>query len=97
MKTIEANYKKIDSRDVDFFKSILGAGCVLTDKESRRDYGHDYTEDFVFEPDVVLKPSSTEQVSKILAWCNSNQIAVTSRGAGTGLIGGALEIGRAHV
>src|SRR6185437_4599180 len=92
MKTIEAKYKKIDSGDVDFFQSILGKDCVLTDKESRRDYGHDYTEDFVFEPDVVLKPSSAEQVSKILAWCNTHQIAVTPRGAGTGLSGGALAV-----
>ncbi len=92
MKTIEANYKKIDAGDVDFFKSILGKDCVLTDTESRKDYGHDQTEDFVFEPDVVLKPSSTEQVSKILAWCNAHQIAVTPRGAGTGLSGGALAV-----
>ena len=92
MKTNEANYKKIDAGDIDFFISILGTDCVLTDPESRADYGHDQTEDFVFEPDVVLKPSSTEQVSRILEWCNNHLITVTARGAGTGLSGGALAI-----
>jgi len=92
MKTNEANYKKIDAGDIDFFRSILGQDCVLTDSESLQDYGHDQTEDFVFEPDVILKPSTTQQVCQILAWCNDNLIAVTPRGAGTGLSGGALAI-----
>ena len=49
MKTNEANYKKIDAGDIDFFRSILGQDCVLTDSESLQDYGHDQTEDFVFD------------------------------------------------
>ncbi len=92
MKTNEANYKKIDDDDIDFFVSVLGVDAVITDSESRQLYGHDYTEDLEFEPEVVLFPNHTSQVSKILTWCNKNSITVTPRGAGTGLSGGALPV-----
>ena len=43
-------------------------------------------------PEVVLKPSTTEQVSSILSYCNERQISVTACGARTGLSGGSLPI-----
>ncbi len=63
---------------------------VSEDSKSR--YGRDETEDLWFEPELVVKPSSVEQVSQILAYCNAQRIPVTVRGAGTGLSGGALPI-----
>jgi glycolate oxidase len=85
-------YKKTDATDLAFFIKVLGQDAVVTDNELIKDYAHDYTEDFIFEPDVVLKPSGTDQVSQVLAWCNTHKIAVTPRGAGTGLSGGALPV-----
>jgi len=35
-------------------------------------------------------PTSTEEVSKILRYCNDNRVRVVARGAGTSLCGGAL-------
>jgi glycolate oxidase len=43
-------------------------------------------------PDVVVRPSSTEQVSRILALANERRIPVLPRGAGTGLCGGAVPL-----
>ncbi len=43
-------------------------------------------------PDYVVRPKNTEQVSRILKLANKNGIAVTSRGAGTGLAGGAVAL-----
>ncbi|MFN5793335.1 MAG: FAD-binding oxidoreductase, partial [Bacteroidota bacterium] len=37
-------------------------------------------------------PHSTQEISEILKYCNTNKIVVTPRGAGTGLSGGALPI-----
>ncbi|NBG65985.1 FAD-binding protein [Cryomorphaceae bacterium S-15] len=37
-------------------------------------------------------PENTSEVSQIMAYCNQHNIAVTPRGAGTGLSGGALAI-----
>nr|WP_274964120.1 FAD-linked oxidase C-terminal domain-containing protein [Tepidanaerobacter syntrophicus] len=43
-------------------------------------------------PDVVLKPTSAEQISKIVKLANKYKIPVTPRGAGSGLSGGAVPI-----
>lgn len=40
--------------------------------------------------DVVIKPSSTEEVSRILKWAYEGDIPVTPRGAGTNLVGSTV-------
>jgi len=72
------------------FKSILGEEFVLTDAESLEKHGHDETEHLLFLPQVVLRPRTTEEISRIMLICNEHLIPVTPRGAGTGLSGGAL-------
>lgn len=72
------------------FKSILGEEFVLTDAESLEKHGHDETEHLLFIPQVVLRPRTTEEISRIMRICNEHLIPVTPRGAGTGLSGGAL-------
>lgn len=74
------------------FRSIVGAGHVITETEKRRDYGHDETEDYSFLPDVVLKPRTPGEVSRIMKLCNEHLLPVTPRGGGTGLSGGALPV-----
>lgn len=75
---------------LDVFKSIVGEKYVFVDEEVLNAYAHDETEDLHFLPDVVIKPRTAEEISAILKICNQNKIAVTPRGAGTGLSGGAL-------
>lgn len=41
---------------------------------------------------LVLRPSTTEQVSKILAYCNTRRIAVVPQGGNTGLVGGSIPV-----
>ncbi len=41
---------------------------------------------------VVVLPSTTEQVSRVLAYCHAEGIKVVPRGAGTSLSGGALPL-----
>jgi len=72
------------------FSGIVGADYVLTDEESRSNYGHDETERLLYLPWVVLKPETTQQISQIMRLCNDHKIPVTPRGGGTGLSGGAL-------
>ena len=72
------------------FKVIVGEQFVLTDEELLRQYGHDETEQLLFLPQVVLRPRTAEEISQIMQICNSENIPVTPRGAGTGLSGGAL-------
>ena len=70
-------------------KNICGEN-VFYDDESLNHYGHDETEKLLYPPDVVVKPTSTKEISKILKYCNEHLIPVTPRGAGTGLSGGAI-------
>lgn len=74
------------------FTHTLGAEYVITDNGAKHDYGHDYTEDLHYMPDVVLLPGTAEEVAEILKYCNEHQLPVTARGAGTGLSGGALPV-----
>ncbi len=85
-------FTKINDGHLQKFKRIVGAEFVFTNKEDLENYSHDYTEDLKFFPEVVVKPNTTEQVSEILKFCSESLIAVTPRGAGTGLSGGALPV-----
>jgi len=71
-------------------QTICGADNVFADEESLQYYGHDETEKLLYPPEVVVKPSTPEEISKILKYCHDHLIPVTPRGAGTGLSGGAI-------
>ena len=45
-----------------------------------------------YKPEIVVKPSSTNQISKLLNYCNNKNIPVTACGARTGLSGGSLPV-----
>ncbi|MEY3538862.1 MAG: hypothetical protein RL188_279 [Bacteroidota bacterium] len=71
-------------------KSIVGAEYVFTDAESFEQYGKDHTERLHYNPAVVVKPKTPEEISALMKLANAHLIPVTPRGAGTGLSGGAL-------
>ena len=73
-------------------QDITGAAFVFTDQETRNQYGHDETENYVFPPSVVVKPASAQEISAILKVANQYHIPVTAIGGQTGLSGGALSI-----
>lgn len=73
-------------------EKIVGQAFVFTDMETRNHYGHDETEDYIFPPNVVVKPGTTQEVSEILKLANDYKIPTTPIGARTGLSGGALSI-----
>lgn len=83
-------YKDLTNRDLDEFKKIVGE--LYVNDTAIENYASDATEQLKFLPDVVLKPSTAEQVSQIVKYCNENFLPITPRGAGTGLSGGALPI-----
>ncbi len=62
------------------------------DPEQLREYGHDETEDYVFPPELVLLPTTVEEISAIVKYCHHEGIPVTPAGARTGLSGGCLPL-----
>ncbi|MBX7047503.1 MAG: FAD-binding protein [Ignavibacteria bacterium] len=85
-------FNKVTPDIVSSLKEIAGNENVFIDADSIQNYSHDYTEDFSFPPEVVVKPSNTDEVSSILKLANEYKIPVVPRGGGTGLSGGALPL-----
>jgi len=73
-------------------EQIVGQAFVFTDHETRQEYGHDETEDYIFPPHVVVKPRTPQEISQILIIANKHKIPVVPIGARTGLSGGALAV-----
>jgi glycolate oxidase len=92
IKFAQMDYKQLNIDDISFFKEIIGANYVLSDNQSILNYSHDETEDLSYPPEVVLKPVNSEEISKILKYCNLKKIPVTPCGARTGLSGGSLPV-----
>jgi glycolate oxidase len=77
---------------VDQLFEIVGQSFVFLDQETRNQYGHDETEDYVFPPSVVVKPGNSQEIAAILRLANEFKMPTTPIGAQTGLSGGALSI-----
>lgn len=86
----EAQPGKVTTDIFEDLVKILGENYVIADEETLQNYSHDETELLHFLPEVVIKPSTTNEISAVLKLCNQHKIPVTPRGAGTGLSGGAL-------
>lgn len=71
-------------------QEIVGTSYVFTDEENLKKYGHDETEDYIFPPNVVVKPSSVEEIASIMKLANEYKIPVVPIGGQTGLSGGAF-------
>jgi glycolate oxidase len=77
---------------VEQLKSIVGKNSVLTAKEDLVTYAYDGTTTWSHPPDVVVLPTTVQQISSILALANQNLIPVTPRGSGTNISGGSIPI-----
>ena len=82
----------LDQNIIYSLQNIVGSSFVFTDEATRKDYGHDETEDYNFPPHVVVKPANTLEISQIMKLANANAIPVVPIGGRTGLSGGALSI-----
>ena len=88
-----AKYNKITAELAEKLKAIVGEDRFYFDGSIPEDYCHDempiYGKRF---PEAVCEVESTEEVAAIMKLCNENLIPVTPRGAGTGLVGGAVAL-----
>jgi len=73
-------------------QKITGKEGVLTVKEDLNAYSYDGTTTWAHMPDVVVLPTTTEQISQVLKLANENKVPVTTRGAGTNVSGGSIPI-----
>ncbi len=76
-------------------EGIVGADSLSTDSTERFCYSRDFS--FIdvepeVMPDVIVWPTSSQQVSQIVRLANQFRVPVVPRGAGTGEHGGAMPI-----
>ena len=76
-------------RDISDF---TGTENILSEREELKPYETDGLTAYKQTPMLVVLPKTTQEVSKILSYCNKNKIKVVPRGAGTGLAGSALPL-----
>jgi glycolate oxidase len=77
--------KKMNSSLLSELREIVGKDRCLTAPEDLMVYSHDAFAEK--KPDVVVLPTTTEEVSRILKLANRERIPVTPRGSATGLSG----------
>jgi glycolate oxidase len=75
------------------FRQIVGADGVISAEDELRVYERDaLTTQHRAMPDLVVLPTSTEQVSRVVRACADAGVVLVPRGAGTGLSGGAIPV-----
>ena len=80
---------------IDELRQIVGAEHVLDSEVDR--FGYSYDSSFLplvpaHKPDLVVRPRTTEEVSKVMAFANLHGIPVTPRGAASGRTGGSVPL-----
>lgn len=83
-------YKKIDIKDYEYLKNIVGIENTLFENEVGHDYHKDELGGISNPPDLVLKVDNAFQISQIMKYAYDNTIPVVVRGSGTGLVGASV-------
>ncbi len=87
-----ANYNAVTPEIIAELEKVA-PGKVVTGKDINPDYSHDEMPVYGKKmPDVSIDVTSTEEVAGIVKVCYEHNIPVTTRGAGTGLVGGCTPI-----
>jgi len=64
---------QLSEDDIAYFRSVLSPSSLFQDEEDLEVFNNDWLQKYRGQSKLVLKPSSTEQVSKILKYCNDNK------------------------
>jgi D-2-hydroxyglutarate dehydrogenase len=71
---------------------VLGKNYVITEEAETQPYNIDFMASVRGTSRVVLKPTTTQEVSEILRHCNARKLAVCPQAGNTGLVGGSVPV-----
>ncbi|KAJ6378878.1 hypothetical protein OIU78_028985 [Salix suchowensis] len=71
---------------------VLGEKNVVQDEDRLETANIDWMHKYKGFSKLLLLPRNTEEVSKILEYCNSRRLAVVPQGGNTGLVGGSVPV-----
>ncbi|KAI1364740.1 hypothetical protein F5Y08DRAFT_305995 [Xylaria arbuscula] len=95
----DPRFAQITADHVTYFRELLGKDSAIIDgvtaevsADDMEPYNGDWMRKYRGHCKLVVKPGSTEEVSKILKYCNDNMLAVVPQGGNTGLVGGSVPV-----
>jgi FAD/FMN-containing dehydrogenase len=92
------NFAQVTADDVAFFKDLLGAQSAMVDgvtadaADDLEPFNRDWMRKYRGHTTLVLKPQSTDEVSRVMKYCNDRKLAVVPQGGNTGLVGGSTPV-----
>jgi len=81
---------KPTSGDIAALAAIVGSAHALTDASDQAPYLTEWRDLYRGKTPVVLRPSSTAEVSRILSYAHERRLAIVPQGGNTGLVGGQI-------
>jgi len=78
---------------IDALREIVGKSNVLTAPEDTRPYFTDWRRQYSAPAECVVRPGTTAEVSRVVALCAREGVAVVPQGGNTGLVGGSVPTG----
>ena len=82
-------FREIDQTVLDRLHAVVGNPGVITDANDKSPYLSDERGYYTGTTPMVVRPSSTEEVSEVVRICNETCTPIVPQGGNTGLCGGA--------
>ena len=90
---MKGKYGRVTEQIIKELTTIMGRDNISTKEHEIEGYSYDEMPlAKPYAPQVIVKPTDTHSIAKLLAFANEKRIPVTPRGAGTGLSGGCVPI-----
>ncbi|MCL1804576.1 MAG: FAD-binding oxidoreductase [Clostridiales bacterium] len=83
---------RLTKKDIAVLKGLVPEGCLYTGKQISEDYAHDELSAGSYKPQALIKAEDEKQISAVMKYANTRRFPVVARGAGTGLVGGAVAL-----
>ncbi|XP_014438302.2 D-2-hydroxyglutarate dehydrogenase, mitochondrial [Tupaia chinensis] len=84
-------FSTVSEEDLAAFQGIV-PGRVITDPEELDPSNVDWLRSVRGSSRVLLRPRTSEEVSRILRHCHARNLAVTPQGGNTGMVGGSVPV-----
>jgi len=90
---MKARYERVTDQTIKELTTIVGKDNISTKEHEIEGYSYDEMPlAKPYAPQVIVKPTDTLSIAKLLDFANKKRIPITPRGAGTGLSGGCVPI-----
>lgn len=94
----DGKFSDLSNNHVHYFKKLLDTESAVIDgissdaADDLEPYNCDWMRKYRGHAKLVVKPATTDEVSKILRYCNDNMLAVVPQGGNSGLVGGSVPV-----